>query len=677
MEALGKDIQYLKGVGPKRSLLLKKIGIDTVFDLLWYIPRGYYSRTQVQPIKEMEIEKTCSIRGCVMATSLKYSRRGMSVFQVLVQDASGVVTAVWFNQPFLSNTIKKGRQIWVRGKVKMAYNNLQIQVQEYDLIDVEAQSHPVIPIYALTEGLTQRILRRLVDITLTDYLPHYTELLNPDTALRFGLTDIRYAFKNIHFPADRQAYNQARRRLACEELLLFRLGLRGLKTQRLQSCQAIIHAERDQLVEKVIGQLPYRLTPAQKRVTKEIFADMVRPLPMNRLLQGDVGAGKTVVAALAMAKAVSSGYQAAFMAPTEILAQQHYHNLKRIFAGLGINLALLTGSMSSVERHKILTEAVSAQIDILVGTHALIQEQVRFAALGLAIIDEQHRFGVKQRALLSGKGISPDVLVMTATPIPRTLALTVYGDLDLSVIDHLPPDRKPVQTVFLRKAQRAQAYCLMRQQLAAGAQCYVVCPLIEDSEKQDLLAAETIYKELYRELGHSFSVALLHGRMRGAEKEDIMDRFKRGAIQVLVSTTVIEVGIDVPNASVMIIEQAERFGLSQLHQLRGRVGRGSRQSICFLLADPKNPEALQRMHLMTRIQDGFRLAQADLTLRGAGDFWGVRQHGLHRLQVADLARDGDIVELSLQVAGTIPLSNHEHQVYFDLKFSKDLHIASN
>lgn len=677
MEALGKEIQYLKGVGPKRSLLLKKIGIDTVFDLLWYIPRGYYSRNQVQSIGEMEIEKTCSVRGTVVATSLNHSRRGLSIFQALVRDDTGVVTAVWFNQPFLRNTIKKEQQIWVRGKVKMAYNTLQIQVQEYDLIDVAAQSHPVVPIYALTEGLTQRILRRMVDITLTDYLPHYPELLKPDIARRFGLTDIKQAFSNIHFPADGEAYKQARRRLACEELLLFNLGLRRLKSRRLQSSQAVVHVGRNQLAEKVIGQLPYRLTPAQRRVTREIFADMARSQPMNRLLQGDVGAGKTVVAALAMAKAVSSGYQAAFMAPTEILAQQHYHNLKRIFTGLGINLALLTGSMSSAERHTILTEAASAQIDILVGTHALIQEQVRFAALGLAIIDEQHRFGVKQRALLSGKGISPDVLVMTATPIPRTLALTVYGDLDLSVIDHLPPHRKPVQTVFLRRAQRAQAYHLMRRELTAGAQCYVVCPLIEDSEKQDLLAAATIYEELYRDLGHSFSIALLHGRMKGAEKEDIMDRFKRGAIQVLVSTTVIEVGVDVPNASVMIIEQAERFGLSQLHQLRGRVGRGSRQSICFLLADPKNPEALQRMHLMTRIQDGFRLAQADLTLRGAGDFWGVRQHGLHQLRVADLTRDGDIVELSLQVAETIPVWTSQHQAYFDMKFEKDLNIASN
>lgn len=677
MEALGKDIQYLKGVGPKRSLLLKRVGINTVFDLLWYIPRGYYSHNQVLPIKKIEIEETCSIRGFVVTADLKYSRRGMSIFEALVQDGSGVVTAVWFNQPFLKNTIKKGREIWVRGKVKMVYNNLQIQVAEYDLINEKTLNRPVTPVYALTEGLTQRILRSLVNTTLEDYLIYYPELLNPETATRFGLADIRFAFSNIHFPTDRTAYNNARRRLACEELLLFYLGLRRLKNERYKSCQGIVHIERDQLVTKVMSQLPYNLTTAQKKVSGEIFADMAKPLPMNRLLQGDVGSGKTVVAALAMAKAVSSGYQAAFMAPTEILAQQHYNNLRRIFGGLGINLALLTRSTGNVQRHQVLFATENAQNDILVGTHALIQEKVHFARLGLAIIDEQHRFGVKQRALLSSKGISPDVLVMTATPIPRTLALTVYGDLDLSVIDQLPPYRLPVKTEFFRRSQRAHAYSLMRRQLALGAQCYVVCPLIEDSEKQDLQAAATIYEELSLALGPGIAVALLHGRMRGAEKEDIMGRFKAGHIQVLVSTTVIEVGVDVPNASVMIIEEAERFGLSQLHQLRGRVGRGSRQSVCFLLSDPKNPEAWQRIQLMTQIQDGFHLAQADLSLRGAGDFWGVRQHGLDQLRVADLARDVDIIELSLQIADTVPFWDRKIEAYFNLKFPKSPQVSLN
>ena len=676
MQALRKEIQFLKGVGPKRSTLLQRIGIDTVFDLLWYIPRSYYNRNQIQSIAELENGQSCSTRGTVAATSLKRSRRGMSVFQALLQDKSGVATAVWFNQPFLSNSIKKGQEIWIRGKVKKAYNATEVQVQEYDLLENDGLSHPVIPVYALTEGLTQRILRKLVEMALCEYLPHYPELFEPEIARRFGLIDIRRAFINIHFPADREAYKQARRRLACEELLLFNLGLKQFKTgQNIYS--GYVHREQDQLVEQVEQQLPFALTPAQRKVTREIFADMEASRPMNRLLQGDVGAGKTAVAALAIAKSISSGFQAALMAPTEILAQQHFNSMTRFFTGLNRNLALLTGSTGSARRHEILTATSLGHVDLLVGTHALIQEKVSFAALGLAIVDEQHRFGVKQRALLGDKGTSPDVLVMTATPIPRTLALTVYGDLDLSVIDALPPGRKPVQTVFLKREGRLKAYHVMRQHLVQGGQCYVVCPLIEDSEKQDLLAAVTLYEELCDKLASGFNVGLLHGKMKASEKEAVMESFKRGAIQVLVSTTVIEVGVDVPNASMMIIEQAERFGLSQLHQLRGRVGRGTRQSICFLLGDPKSPEALQRMHLMTHIQDGFRLAQADLTLRGAGDFWGVRQHGLHQLRVADLARDGDIVEMSQEVAACFTSLTPRQQDYFDMKFKKNHNIAAN
>lgn len=676
MEALRKNLQFLKGVGPKRSQLLQRVGIETVFDLLWYIPRSYYNRSQVQAIKELQEGQNCSTRGTVVATSLNRSRRGMSVFQAVLQDQSGVATAVWFNQPFLSGTIKKGQDIWVRGRSKMVYNRLQIQVQEYDLIDCENPGHAVVPVYPLTEGLTQRYVRQLIENVLAEYLPLYLELLQPDMVVRFGLTDIQTAFQNIHFPVDGDTYRKARRRLACEELLLFTLGLKKLKAGQ-EVYSSVIHRERDRLVEKVTQQLPFRLTSAQYKVTREIFADMEAPRPMNRLLQGDVGAGKTAVAALAIAKAISSGYQAALMAPTEILAQQHFHNMTRFFYGSNRNLALLTGSMNSAQRQHVLTQTGLGNVDLLVGTHALIQEQVQFAALGLAIVDEQHRFGVRQRALLGNKGVQPDVLVMTATPIPRTLALTVYGDLDLSVIDSLPPGRIPVKTVCLPRERREEAYRIMHQHLTGGAQCYVVCPLIEESEKQDLLAAVTLYEELCGGVAGNYQVGLLHGKMRSVEKEVIMSKFKQGQIQILVSTTVIEVGVDVPNASMMIIEQAERFGLSQLHQLRGRVGRGSRQSWCFLLADPKSAEAMQRMRLMTQLQDGFKLAQADLRLRGAGDFWGVRQHGLHQLQVADLARDLDLVELCQQIAAQFTDFNSEHQQYFDMKFKKSLNIAAN
>ncbi|MGI6468877.1 MAG: ATP-dependent DNA helicase RecG [Syntrophomonadaceae bacterium] len=676
MDVLRREVQFLKGVGPRRSAFLKRVGVSTVFDLLWYIPRSYYSRNQVQNIAELEDGQNCQVKGTVTAASLKRSRRGMSILQVLLRDSTGVATAVWFNQPFLLDHMKKGQEIWIKGKVKAAYSWVEIHVQEYDLMDQDSINRPVIPVYALTEGLTQKALRRLMETVLSEYLPHYPELLGEEMARRFELVDIHQAFLNIHFPADRTAYQKARRRLACEELLLFNLGLKQFKASH-QTQRGYIHREQDQLVEQVKQQLPFQLTAAQQRVCREIFADMEAARPMNRLLQGDVGAGKTAVAALAVAKAISSGFQAAMMAPTEILAQQHFNSMTRFFHGLNRSLALLTGSTGKAQRQEILTAASNGEIDLLVGTHALIQEQVRFAALGLVVVDEQHRFGVRQRALLGDKGISPDILVMSATPIPRTLALTVYGDLDLSIIDALPPGRKPVQTVFLKREQRFKAYNFMAKQLATGAQCYVVCPLIEESEKQDLLAAATLYEELRDRLAPGFKVGLLHGKMKAAEKAAIMDSFKGGSIQVLVSTTVIEVGVDVPNASIMIIEQAERFGLSQLHQLRGRVGRGERASICFLIGDPKSPEALRRMYLMTRIHDGYRLAQADLSLRGAGDFWGVRQHGLHQLRVADLARDSDIVELSQKLAQGFAGLNPWQQDYFNMKFKKSPHIAAN
>ncbi len=676
MEALGKSIQFLKGVGPKRSQLLNKLGIATVFDLLWYIPRSYYDRSRIQPINGLVEGDNCSVTGTVAASSLKRSRRGISIFQAILQDHSGFVNAVWFNQPFLSRSIKKGQNVWVRGRVKLACNQLQLQVQEYDLLDGDSPKHMVMPVYALTEGLSQHFLRQLTEAVLSEYLTIYPDILNSDLASRHGLINIQQAFWDIHFPASPEAYKQARRRLACEELLLFGLGLKKLKSTQKIYC-GVVHREQDDLVGKVKGQLPFRLTPAQLRVCGEIFDDMESSRPMNRLLQGDVGAGKTAVAALAIAKAISSGYQAAFMAPTEILAMQHFNNMSRYFAGLNCNIALLTGSAGSARRQQVVAAVKSGQVQLLVGTHALIQAEVQFAALGLAIVDEQHRFGVRQRALLGDKGAKPDILVMTATPIPRTLALTVYGDLDLSVIEALPPGRTPVKTVCLPRERRREAYKIMRQYLSDGAQCYVVCPLIEESEKQDLLAAETLYEELCAGLAGSFRVGLLHGRMKGAEKESIMASFKQGWIQVLVSTTVIEVGVDVPNASLMIIEQAERFGLSQLHQLRGRVGRGSRQSACFLLADPKSPGAVMRMQLMARINDGFKLAQADLALRGAGDFWGVRQHGLNQLQVADLSRDLDIVEMSQQLADAMAAFEPLHQQYFDMKFKKTPHIAAN
>lgn len=678
MEALSKQLQYLKGVGPRRSSQLQRLGIFSVFDLLWYVPRSYFDRRKTQPVALLEPGQNVSTRGTVASTSLTRTRRGMNIFQALIQDDSGVIPAVWFNQPFLANSIKKGQEIYIAGRVNNTYKTMQILVQEYDVIDNEANSFPIVPVYALTEGITQRMLRSLVSSILKEYLDYYPELLTDELQTRHGLCSIQTAFRSMHFPEGRDAYRQARKRLACEELLLFQLGLKygGGSNQMPQN--GIVHQEKDDLAGRLRDALPYRLTSAQNKVVAEIYADMEQSRPMNRMLQGDVGAGKTVVAALAMIKAVSSGYQTALMAPTEILAQQHFQNLQNLLKEQPVQIALLTGAVTGSDRKRVLGAVKTGQINILVGTHALIQQDVDFAALGLAVIDEQHRFGVKQRAILGNKGTTPDVLVMTATPIPRTLALTVYGDLDLSVIDQLPPSRKPVKTVYIKMPQRHQVYRYVQKELAQGSQAYVVCPLVEESEKQDLQAAVTLYEELRMDMLSEYKVGLLHGRMKSAEKQQLMQRFQAGDIQVMVSTTVIEVGVDVANATIMVVEQAERFGLSQLHQLRGRVGRGKQQSFCFLIGDPHTEDAAKRLQLMTQIQDGFRLAQEDLLLRGPGEFWGVKQHGLNQLRVADLVRDQELVQMSIAMAKSLGAAHFlRHAKYFDMKFKQETAIAAN
>ncbi|MDD2372770.1 MAG: ATP-dependent DNA helicase RecG, partial [Syntrophomonadaceae bacterium] len=467
-------------------------------------------------------------------------------------------------------------------------------------------------------------------------------------------------------------------RLAVEELFLFQLQIRQVDQQLAQG-DYVMHREKTDLLKQLTANFPFRLTSAQKQVVAEIFADMESASPMNRLLQGDVGSGKTVVAALAMAKAVASGFQAAIMAPTEILAQQHYTALERFFSGHGVTVARLTGGTPGADRRLILEALRNGEIDLLVGTHALIQDDVVFDRLGLVVIDEQHRFGVRQRAALSDKGNSPDVLVMTATPIPRTLALTVYGDLSLSVIDELPPGRKAIRTYFIKPQQRQRLYQFIHEQVHNKAQTYIVCPLVEESEKQDLLAAASLYEELKTRVFPTLSVGLIHGRLKPAEKDMVMQMFKQGKIQILVSTSVIEVGVDVPNASIMVIEQAERFGLSQLHQLRGRVGRGHKQSYCFLIADPRNEEAIRRLQAMEKTNDGFELAEEDLRIRGPGEFWGVRQHGLDGLKVANLSKDKKLVELSQVLGEEIRQGqiNPQLEKYIALKFKKSNQVAPN
>jgi ATP-dependent DNA helicase RecG len=678
MDRLLRDLQYIKGVGPKRSRQLQRLGLNSVFDLLWNIPRAYFNRSSTTHIAGLQNGQPANIRGKVGLTKTSRSRGGMVIFKALVQDQSGAATAVWFNQPFMTEIIKTGQEVFLSGRARLSYEGIQLQVSEYEVITDEDSHSPILPIYSLTEGLSQKLIRSLTLTSLREYMDFYPEILNEELKRKYKLCSIEYAFNNIHFPDSREAYRQARRRLALEELLLFQLQLEKAERGAAAS-EYIIHKEKSKLVDKIADDLPFKLTPAQRRVVGEIFADMEAPRPMNRLLQGDVGAGKTIVAALAMAKAVASGFQAAIMAPTEILAEQHYLTMDKIFTAQRVIVAHLTGGTSAGERRLILEAIKNGKIDILVGTHALIQADIEFASLGLVVIDEQHRFGVRQRAALSRKGAAPDVLVMTATPIPRTLALTVYGDLSLSVIDQLPPGRKTVKTRLVKPEYRLRVYRYVQEQVTGGAQAYVVCPLVEESEKQDLQAAVSLYEELQARLLPDLNVGLIHGRLKPMEKEMAMRMFKQGQIQVLVSTSVIEVGVDVPNASVMVIEQAERFGLSQLHQLRGRVGRGRLQSYCFLIADPQKEEAVQRLQAIERTADGFQLAEEDLKIRGPGEFWGIKQHGLDGLKAANLIKDQKLVEISRQLSREF-IPHHDDRLiekYINLKFNKSNQVAPN
>jgi ATP-dependent DNA helicase RecG len=567
---------------------------------------------------------------------------------VLLGDGSGFLTAVWFNQAYLERVFKRGQRLIVHGKVgRYGGGPLQLQVKDYEIAeegeDETLHTGRLVPVYRLTQGLTQRPLRVLVKRLLDGYAHLVPEPLPEALRVRHGLLGISAALRAGHFPQTGDEHDAARRRLVFDDFFLLQLGL-AIRRQRQGRQRGLSMKPEGTLARRLLQALPFSLTSAQERVWREIRTDMAEPYPMNRLIQGDVGSGKTVVAGLAVLTAIEAGYQTAFMAPTEILAEQHRLTLGGLLRPLGVDVALLTNAVKGKARADLLAAAASGEIGCVVGTHALVQEGVRFKKLGLVVVDEQHRFGVAQRATLRGKGESPDVLVMTATPIPRTLALTLYGDLDVSVIDELPPGRKPVVTVARPEGKRRAIYDFLREQVVAGRQVYVVCPLVEESEVTDLRAATEMAERLQQVVFPELRVGLLHGRMGGTDKERVMRELKEGGIQILVSTTVIEVGIDVPNASVMLIEHAERFGLSQLHQLRGRVGRGPWKSYCILLTGARSEDARRRITAMTATHDGFRIAEVDLTLRGPGDFFGTRQSGLPEFRVADLLRDAAVLE---------------------------------
>jgi ATP-dependent DNA helicase RecG len=639
----------LPGVGPQRAKLLAKLGLATIEDaLVRHLPLRHEDRSQIIPLGRVTVGEARTCAGTIAGISPPPRGRGRMPLVVTIRDAGGFLNCAWFNQPYLSRLLKRGQRLIVHGKVQpYGRGPLQMLVKDYELVeggeDEPLHAGRLVPVYALTEGLTQRPLRRLMKRLTDGWAAHLEDPLPERVRVARGLVPLSQAIGAAHFPESEAEQAAARRRLVFDDFFLLEVGL-AIRRQREGRRRGLAMNPAGGLVRRLRASLPYTLTKAQERVWGEIRTDMAEPYPMSRLLQGDVGSGKTVVAALAILTAIEAGYQAALMAPTEILAEQHFMTLGRLLEPLGARAVLLTSAVKGKARQQAAAAVESGEAGCIIGTHALVQGAVAFKRLGLAVIDEQHRFGVAHRAALRGKGESPDVLVMTATPIPRTLALTLYGDLDVSVLDELPPGRRPIVTVARGGSRRRQIYDFLRAQIGEGRQVYVVCPLVEESEVSDLRAATEMAERLQHEVFPEKRVGLLHGRLGFQDKERVMREFKDGALDLLVSTTVIEVGIDVPNASVMLIEHAERFGLSQLHQLRGRVGRGPWKSYCILLAGSSSEDARRRIDAMTATNDGFRIAEADLELRGPGDFFGTRQSGLPEFRVADLLRDGAMLE---------------------------------
>ena len=674
-----QPIRFVKGVGPKRTALLQRFRIDTIEDAFWTLPWRYEDRSVMTPIGQLVPGAEASICGTIIRSEAKKARsRRLSILDIVVEDATGRLQAVFFNQPFLEPVFTVGTSVMLTGRViagAQGFVAMKMEVSQYEVVGAESEAPlhvgRIVPIYHETKGWTSRQMRVLMKSLLDVHAAEAQEVLPVSLRARYRLPPIQQAIQDVHFPQPGTDGGQldrgltpAHRRLAFEELFLLQLALASRQRVMKEEVKQVSFNPKTPLLGKLDRALPFQLTAAQERVNREILSDMTSSKPMNRLVQGDVGSGKTIVAVQAMVLACGSGYQAALMAPTEILAEQHYRTMKGFLEPLGLTVVLVSGGGRAAARKAVRDQVASGTAQVVIGTHAVIQQGVTFAKLGLVVVDEQHRFGVLQRKTLMEKGYKPDVLVLTATPIPRTLAMTVYGDLDVSVIDQMPPGRKPVRTFLLSDSQKGRAYQILRDELRSGRQAYVVYPLIEESEKTDLQAAMQGAEQLQANELAEFRVGLLHGRMKSDEKEQIMASYKKGEIQVLVATTVVEVGVDVPNATVMMIEHAERFGLAQLHQLRGRVGRSAHQSYCLLMASggvlsrsakPKAAgeppsAARERLEALVRSTDGFVIAEEDLRIRGPGEFFGFRQWGMPEFRVANLVRDVDILQQARQEA---------------------------
>jgi ATP-dependent DNA helicase RecG len=667
--ALEAPLTTLPGIGPKTARTLKKLGLETLGDLLWHLPRRYDDYTQLKTINRLWYGEEVTVIGTVEDIQVRQVRNGrMKLTEAVIGDGTGSLRVTWFNQPWIANKLTSGKGVVLSGKVDQYLGRLTMNTPEWEPLDrIQLHTNRIVPVYPLTAGVTAKWLRRIINSVISRYAKRVRDPLPSSVIESADLLPLPIALKEIHFPDDWESLKKAQHRFAFDEMFLLQLGVLAQKYEweKLQTLPLPIDPA---FMDHFINSLPFQLTNAQKRALEAVQSDLADPQPMNRLIQGDVGSGKTVVAAAAIAIAAANGSQSAFMAPTSILAEQHLMTLKALLVeGANIpedRIRLLLGSTPESEKDEIRQGLSQGIIQVVIGTHALIEDPIQFAKLGLVIIDEQHRFGVNQRAMLRSKGENPNLLVMTATPIPRSLALTIYGDLDLTVIDEMPPGRKPIETRVLTPIERNRAYQFIKSQLELGRQAFIIYPLVEESEKIDAKAAVEEHQQLQAEIFPEYKVGLLHGRLRPDEKEEVMQRFRSGEYQILVSTSVVEVGVDIPNSSVMLIEGANRFGLAQLHQFRGRVGRDDQPSYCLLIPDSIDNADNERIKAMEKTQDGFELAEIDLDQRGPGDFLGTRQAGFAELQMARLT-DVHLIEQARNEAKKIfkldpELSRHEH-----------------